>query len=67
MPGKILSVAVAVGDVVQKGTPLIVMEAMKMEHSIEAPHDGTVKEIFYGVGDQVQEGVTLIGLEASGA
>jgi 3-methylcrotonyl-CoA carboxylase alpha subunit len=40
---------------------------MKMEHSIEAPHDGTVKEIFYGVGDQVQEGVTLIGLEASGA
>ncbi|MGS1117608.1 acetyl/propionyl/methylcrotonyl-CoA carboxylase subunit alpha [Castellaniella sp. UC4442_H9] len=67
MPGKILSVAVAVGDVVQKGTPLIVMEAMKMEHSIEAPHDGTVQEIFYGVGDQVQEGVTLIGLEASGA
>jgi 3-methylcrotonyl-CoA carboxylase alpha subunit len=65
MPGKILSVAVAVGDPVHKGTPLIVMEAMKMEHSIEAPHDGTVQEIFYGVGDQVQEGATLIALEAS--
>ncbi|HEX7387140.1 MAG TPA: acetyl/propionyl/methylcrotonyl-CoA carboxylase subunit alpha [Castellaniella sp.] len=67
MPGKILSVAVAVGDAVKKGTPLVVMEAMKMEHSIEAPHDGTVQEIFYAVGDQVTEGVTLIALEAAPA
>jgi 3-methylcrotonyl-CoA carboxylase alpha subunit len=67
MPGKILSVAVAAGDSVTRGTPLIVMEAMKMEHTIEAPHDGTVKEIFYAVGDQVAEGVTLIDLESAAA
>ncbi|CAM3694485.1 acetyl/propionyl/methylcrotonyl-CoA carboxylase subunit alpha [Castellaniella denitrificans] len=67
MPGKILSVTVAAGDAVTRGTPLIVMEAMKMEHTIEAPHDGTVKEIFYAVGDQVTEGVTLIDLEAADA
>jgi 3-methylcrotonyl-CoA carboxylase alpha subunit len=65
MPGKILSVAVAAGDAVTRGTPLIVMEAMKMEHTIEAPHDGVVKEVFYAVGDQVTEGVTLIDLEAA--
>ncbi|MFV0282835.1 MAG: acetyl/propionyl/methylcrotonyl-CoA carboxylase subunit alpha [Castellaniella sp.] len=66
MPGKILSVAVAAGDAVTRGTPLIVMEAMKMEHTIDAPHDGTVKEVFYVVGDQVTEGVVLIDLEAAG-
>ena len=63
MPGKILSVAVAAGDAVTRGTPLIVMEAMKMEHTIDAPHDGTVREVFYAVGDQVAEGVVLIDLE----
>jgi 3-methylcrotonyl-CoA carboxylase alpha subunit len=67
MPGKILSVAVTPGDTVTRGTPLIVMEAMKMEHTIDAPHDGVVKEIFYAVGDQVTEGVTLIDLEAAEA
>ncbi len=63
MPGKILSIAVAVGDEVTKGAPLLIMEAMKMEHTIEAPHDGKVEEIFFVVGDQVTEGATLIGLE----
>ncbi|MGB6243071.1 MAG: acetyl/propionyl/methylcrotonyl-CoA carboxylase subunit alpha [Castellaniella sp.] len=65
MPGKILSVAVAVGDTVQQGQPLVVMEAMKMEHTIDAPHDGIVQEVFYAVGDQVTEGVTLIALDAA--
>ncbi|WP_323018839.1 acetyl/propionyl/methylcrotonyl-CoA carboxylase subunit alpha [Castellaniella sp.] len=65
MPGKILSVAVAIGDSVRQGQPLVVMEAMKMEHTIEAPHDGTVQDVFYAAGDQVMEGVTLIALEAS--
>lgn len=63
MPGKILSIAVANGDQVTKGTPLIIMEAMKMEHTIEAPYDGTVTEIFFAVGDQVTEGAGLIALE----
>ncbi len=64
MPGKVLSVAVAVGDAVRKGAALVILEAMKMEHSIDAPRDGIVREIFYSVGDQVQEGATLIELEA---
>lgn len=63
MPGKILSIAVNIGDNVTKGTPLIIMEAMKMEHTIEAPHDGLVEEIYFAVGDQVTEGVNLIGLK----
>jgi 3-methylcrotonyl-CoA carboxylase alpha subunit len=40
---------------------------MKMEHTIEAPHDGTVQEVFHAVGDQVQEGATLIALETAEA
>lgn len=62
MPGKILSILVTEGDEVSKGTPLIIMEAMKMEHTIEAPRDGTVEEIFFAIGDQVTEGANLIGL-----
>ena len=45
MPGKIISIAVA-GDTVEKGQPLLVMEAMKMEHTISAPADGKVAEVF---------------------
>ncbi len=65
MPGKILSVAIEAGDVVAKGDALIVMEAMKMEHTIEAPFAGMVKEILYVPGDQVQEGDALIVMEAA--
>ncbi len=53
MPGKVLSFAVKAGDTVRKGQTLAVMEAMKMEHSIAAPADGTVAEILYAPGDQV--------------
>lgn len=42
---------------------LIVMEAMKIEHTITAPDDGKVEEVFYNVGDQVTEGVALITVE----
>ncbi|HEX7750170.1 MAG TPA: acetyl-CoA carboxylase biotin carboxyl carrier protein subunit, partial [Bordetella sp.] len=41
------------------------MEAMKMEHTIAAPVDGTVREIFYAVGDQVTEGAELAGIDAA--
>ncbi len=60
MPGKVLSFAVKAGDVIQKGQALAVMEAMKMEHTIAAPADGTVAELLYAPGDQVNEGAELL-------
>mgnify|MGYP000544741730 CR=1 FL=1 len=62
MPGKILSFLVKAGDMVSKGQPLAVMEAMKMEHTITAPHDGVVEELLYAVGDQVAEGGEILRL-----
>jgi len=55
------------GESVKKGQPLAVMEAMKMEHTITAPCDGTVAELLYAVGDQVLEGEELLRLEAAAA
>ena len=63
MPGKVISFAVKAGDVVKKGQALAVMEAMKMEHTIAAPADGTVVELLYAPGDQVTEGAELLKLE----
>jgi 3-methylcrotonyl-CoA carboxylase alpha subunit len=60
MPGKVIAVNVAAGAQVTRGTPLLVMEAMKMEHTIVAPADGTIGEILFGVGDQVVEGAELV-------
>jgi len=64
MPGKVISIAVKAGDVVKKGQALAVMEAMKMEHTIAAPADGTVTEILYAPGEQVAEGAELLKLGA---
>ncbi len=60
MPGKVIAVNVARGARVAKGAPLLVMEAMKMEHAIVAPSDGVVDDILYDVGDQVTEGAALV-------
>ena len=60
LPGLVTSVLVRAGDVVKKGTPLLTMEAMKMEYSIEAPADGSVDAMHFSVGDQVQEGAQLL-------
>jgi 3-methylcrotonyl-CoA carboxylase alpha subunit len=65
MPGKIVAVLVENGKPVDKGTPLLIMEAMKMEHTISAPADGTVEEVLYGVGDQVGEGAQLLAFKAA--
>ncbi|MCP3724444.1 acetyl/propionyl/methylcrotonyl-CoA carboxylase subunit alpha [Paraburkholderia sp. CNPSo 3272] len=65
MPGKVIAVLVEPGAVVEKGAPLIVMEAMKMEHTIGAPAAGKVTEVLYGVGDQVADGAQLLVLEAA--
>ena len=62
MPGKVVSFAIKAGDLVKKGQPLAVMEAMKMEHTIAAPADGTVMELMYAPGDQVAEGEELLKL-----
>jgi 3-methylcrotonyl-CoA carboxylase alpha subunit len=64
MPGKVVAFLAQPGDVVSKGQPLAVMEAMKMEHTITAPRDGTVEELMYAVGDQVSEGGELLRLAA---
>ncbi|CAD5374104.1 Biotin carboxylase / Biotin carboxyl carrier protein [Rubrivivax sp. A210] len=62
MPGKMVSFLARVGDAVKRGQPLAVMEAMKMEHTVSAPHDGVVEELLYAVGDQVAEGGELLRL-----
>ena len=63
MPCNVIALPVAAGDKVQAGDTLVVVEAMKMEHSIVAPEDATVAEVFFTVGDQVVEGDQLIRLE----
>ncbi len=65
LPGKIIDVRVKVGDKVSKGQPLLVLEAMKMEHTLAAPADGTVKSVRYAVGEQVAEGAELVEFEAT--
>jgi 3-methylcrotonyl-CoA carboxylase alpha subunit len=67
MPGVVLKILTTAGAVVGKGTPLVILEAMKMEHQIVAPYDGTVRSINCREGEMVQPGVELITLEqASG-
>ncbi|MDB5855421.1 MAG: acetyl/propionyl/methylcrotonyl-CoA carboxylase subunit alpha [Herminiimonas sp.] len=62
MPGKIVAVLVRKGQSVKKGDALLIMEAMKMEHTIAAPGDGLVDEVMFVVGDQVAEGAQLLAL-----
>jgi len=62
MPGKVIKVMTSAGAKVSKGDPLLILEAMKMEHTITAPADGVVKEIHYAAGEQVLEGAELITL-----
>jgi 3-methylcrotonyl-CoA carboxylase alpha subunit len=65
MPGKVIAVLVQAGATVERGAPLVIMEAMKMEHTITAPAAGTVQEILYRVGEQVAEGADLIRFDAA--
>jgi len=62
MPGKVISFLAQPGEAVKQGQALAVMEAMKMEHTINSPRDGTVAELLYAVGDQVNEGGELLTL-----
>ncbi len=54
-----------VGQQVEAGAPLLVLEAMKMEHSIRAPTNGRVKAVFCGEGDLISEGTMLVEMEES--
>lgn len=65
MPGVITMLSAAPGDAIEAGKPLLVMEAMKMEHAIKAPFDGVVKAYKFAPGDQVKDGDLLVEFEES--
>ncbi|MBA3943765.1 MAG: acetyl-CoA carboxylase biotin carboxylase subunit [Herpetosiphonaceae bacterium] len=65
MPGTIISVLVAVGQRVAAAQPLVIMEAMKMEHTLAAPHAGLVAAVPFNVGQSVSAGATLVELDAA--
>ncbi|HXS27896.1 MAG TPA: biotin carboxylase N-terminal domain-containing protein [Steroidobacteraceae bacterium] len=64
LPGVVVSVQATAGQRVAAGDPLVVIEAMKMEHSIRAPQDGLVEAVHVRPGDRVSEGATLVTLAA---
>jgi 3-methylcrotonyl-CoA carboxylase alpha subunit len=63
MPGKVVAIMVERGARVKKGTPLVVLEAMKMEHTVTSPRDGRVAEIHFALHALVSEGAELLALE----
>ena len=65
MPGTVVSVAVEVGQQVEAGQPVLVLEAMKMQHRVSAPYVGTVTEIDVKPGDQVTAGAVLAVVSTS--
>jgi 3-methylcrotonyl-CoA carboxylase alpha subunit len=64
MPGHVLQVLVKAGERVSRGQPLMIIEAMKMEHTVRAPAEGVVQSVNFASGDRVEEGVELLELEA---
>ena len=67
MPGKVIALIAEAGATVEKGAPLLILEAMKMEHTITAPAAGTVKGFHFAVGDQVGDGMELVDFEPTPA
>ena len=63
MPGKVIDLRVQVGDAVEAGQTLIVLEAMKMEHPMRAAEDGVVAEVRVSEGEQVESGTLLLVVE----
>ena len=64
MPGKVIALIAPVGARIEKGAPLLILEAMKMEHTIAAPAAGVVKGFRFNVGEQVSDGAELVEFEA---
>jgi len=67
MPGIVVSLLVGVGDTVEEGQPLLVLEAMKMQNEIAAPVGGVVKHIHVGEGEAVSAGAKLVEIEPAEA
>ena len=65
MPGTILDIMVTPGELVSSGQPLLLMEAMKMEHKIVSPSDGMIENLLCNIGDRVDQGVVLIVVDAT--
>ncbi len=65
MPGSVITLRAAAGDTVTAGQPVVVLEAMKMQHTITAPHDGVLAELPVVVGSQVGAGDVLAVVEAA--
>jgi acetyl/propionyl-CoA carboxylase alpha subunit len=65
MPGSVVRVLVAAGDTVEKGQPLVVLEAMKMEHTVSAPAGGSVTDVRVSAGQQVEAGSVLVVVEGT--
>lgn len=63
MHAMVVEVLVRTGERVAKGQPLVVLEAMKMEHTLRAPEEGQVAAIHCAHGDQVSQGMTLVSFE----
>ena len=63
MPGLVTHVRVAPGDAVEADTPLLTLEAMKMEHTLRSPRSGIVAEVLASAGTQVENGAVLVRLE----
>jgi len=63
MPGKVIDLRVRVGDTVRAGQTLLILEAMKMEHPMNATEDGVVTEVRVALGDQVVSGAVLLVVE----
>lgn len=64
MPGAVVRIEVIQGSRVQAGTPVVVLEAMKMEHTVRAPADGVIAAISVAAGDQVESGQVLAVVSA---
>ena len=67
LPGSVIQVLVGSGETVAKGQALMIIEAMKMEHTISAPKRGTVRQIYFSKGEQVAEGAQLFDFEPEDA
>lgn len=65
MPGRVISVLASAGQEVDLGAPLLILEAMKMEHTIRSPYKGVVESVFFTSGDFVEEGVELAKVKAA--
>ena len=64
MPGKVIDLKVKVGSKIKKGDTLVILEAMKMEHTIKAVEDGVIDELFISNHDQVENGALLMVIKA---